>query len=175
MQYYNFLLVVSCAGLTVQQTKSGKCDLPSHRVWACNIFLWALGAAIQWNRPCCHPICSSPPTPLVTQIHVFVHQPKVSECTLRWQGPSVNTVASHGMLLFNFIRQTTSDTNRALWLVQNCGAFSHLAQQPLAVQHCGCRHCTSPAANEQALKVSDILMSSWSSVFNFIEKDFNLY
>lgn len=39
---------------------------------------------------------------------------KVSECALHSERPAVNTVASHGMPLFAFIGQTTSDTNRAL-------------------------------------------------------------
>lgn len=47
---------------------------------------------------------------------------------------SVNTVASHGMLLFAFTGQTTSDTNRALWVGHHCGAFMHPAGQPMAYQ-----------------------------------------
>lgn len=45
---------------------------------------------------------------------------KVSECALHRERPAVNTVASHGMPLFAFIGQTTSDTNRALWAEHYC-------------------------------------------------------
>lgn len=96
------------------------------------------GAEIQRDWACCHPTDPRPAHPHVTQIRGFVRQTKVSECALHLERPAVNTVASHGMPLFAFIGQHQHQTQTgALWVGHDCGAFSLLANQLVAGQHCG--------------------------------------
>lgn len=99
--------VLSCAGLTVQQTNPGKCAFPPLLpclVEVCILCLCAGGAVMQWAWLCCH--LPLPPHLRAPQILGFVPGSKVFEYAGQCQGSAVNTLASYGMLLSGFSRQT---------------------------------------------------------------------
>ncbi len=64
--------------------------------------------------PACHPILLRALPPCIWHRFQLCPPTKVSECALHLERPAVNTVASHGMPLFAFIGQTTSDRKTGL-------------------------------------------------------------
>lgn len=104
----------SSTGLTVQRTKSGKSAFwlfvfYLSRCEQCIVCWWAYGSAVQWDQPCCHPICPGPPTLHVTQIHGFVHQPRCLNALYIRRGQQwiqLQAMECHCLLLLDKQHQT---------------------------------------------------------------------
>lgn len=135
----NFLS--SPSGLTVQRTKSGKSAFwLLYRlflffwligVWVCILCSWTYEAENQWD---CHPTCTGPPTPHVTQIHCFVHHPRCLNALYicrSQQWIQLQAMECHCLLLLAKQHQIQTGLCELDIVVEL------LVNQPVAGQHCG--------------------------------------